>query len=179
MIASVSAKPSHWIEVISSRISGWRVTASITLPKMNPTPMPGPIVPRPAPTPSAIALPALRAMPSWAVWEAWARKWGRNEMSTLCSLVSVMLGDGAAEVDGSQGGEDERLQRGDQDHLEDEEGDGDRQRDHAQGGQPEQDHQAAGHEQDQQVAGEDVGEQPHRQRDDAHEVRDQDRKSVV
>ena len=29
--------------VISSRISGWRVTDSITFPKMYPTPMPGPI----------------------------------------------------------------------------------------------------------------------------------------
>ena len=34
LIASVSANPSHWIEVISSRISGWRVTDSMTLPKM-------------------------------------------------------------------------------------------------------------------------------------------------
>ena len=59
MIASVSAKPSHWMLVISSRISGWRVTDSITFPKMYPTPMPGPTVPRPAPTPSAIALIAL------------------------------------------------------------------------------------------------------------------------
>ena len=30
----MSAKPSHWIAVISSRISGWRVTDSMTLPKM-------------------------------------------------------------------------------------------------------------------------------------------------
>ena len=38
--------------------------------------------------------------------------------------------------------------------------------------QPQQDDEAAGHEQDQQVAGEDVGEQSHGQRDDPDEVRD-------
>ena len=41
--------------------------------------------------------------------------------STVSSLVSVSLGDGAAEVDGSEGGEDERLQGGDQADLEEEE----------------------------------------------------------
>jgi hypothetical protein len=37
--------------VISSRISGWRVTDSITLPKMMPMPTPAPTAPRPPPTP--------------------------------------------------------------------------------------------------------------------------------
>src|SRR3954452_137752 len=118
-IASVSANPSHWIEVISSRISGWRVTDSMTLPKMKPTPMPGPIVPRPAPMPSAMALPALRpyscGSAAWAIWV-------RIEMSTACSLV--LFGDGAAEVDRGEGGEDEGLKGRDEADLEEEEGDG-------------------------------------------------------
>src|SRR5436305_1283454 len=37
--------------VISSRISGWRVTDSITLPKMIPIPTPAPTAPRPPPMP--------------------------------------------------------------------------------------------------------------------------------
>ena len=41
----------------------------------------------------------------------------------------MRLGDGLAEVDGGEGGEDERLQGGDQDHLEEEEDDGQGQRD--------------------------------------------------
>src|SRR4051812_34041559 len=118
MIASVSAKPSHWIEVISSRISGWRVTDSITLPKMKPTPLPGPIVARPAPMPSAMGLPALRPY-SWGS-AGWAM-WVISERSTACSLV--LFGDGAAGVDRGEGGEDEGLQRGDEAHLEEEEGD--------------------------------------------------------
>ena len=45
-------------------------------------------------------------------------------------------------------------------------------RDPAERRDPEQHGQPAAHEQDQQVAGEDVGEQSHRQRDDPHELRD-------
>src|SRR6266576_3975787 len=116
MIASVSAKPSHWIEVISSRISGWRVTDSMTLPKMKPTPMPGPMVPRPAPMPSAIALPALRPY-SWGS-AAWAICVMTDRSTSVAPLV--LRGDGAAEVDRGQGGEDEGLQGGDQAHLEEE-----------------------------------------------------------
>src|SRR6187402_849829 len=99
--------------VISSRISGWRVTDSITLPKMMPMPTPAPTAPRPPPTPRAIALPA--SAPSSAA----AKMRVRNVASTeLFSFWLVGLGDRAAEVDGRERGEDERLQRGDQADLE-------------------------------------------------------------
>src|ERR671917_662140 len=116
MIASVSAKPSHWIDVISSRISGWRVTDSMTLPKMMPMPTPAPTAPRPPPTPRAIARPA----------SAPASAWARSEMrkgstSTVGLLCLVALGDRAAEVDGTEHGEDEGLQRRHQAQLEQEE----------------------------------------------------------
>src|SRR5436305_13839 len=169
MIASVSAKPSHWIEVISSRISGWRVTDSITLPKMKPTPMPGPIVPRPAPTPSAMAWRPFLGT-SWLA--AWASVVSESMSMDESSFVSVGLGDRLAEVNGCEGGEDERLQRGDQHDLEQEEDDGQRQGDHADGGESEQDDEPAAHEEDQQVPGQDVGEEPHREGDDPHELRD-------
>src|SRR3954447_8279046 len=171
-MASVGAKPSHWIEVISSRISGWRVTDSMTLPKMKPTPMPGPTVPRPAPMPSAMSLPALRpyscGSAAWAIWV-------RIEMSTACSLV--LFGDGAAEVDRGEGGEDEGLKRGDEADLEEEEGHGHRAGhdadDHGEADRHVQQHdEAAAHEQDEQVAGEDVGEETDAQADEADEVRD-------
>src|SRR4051795_3497453 len=158
-IASVRAKPSHWIEVISSRISGWRVTDSMTLPKMKPTPMPGPIVPSPAPMPSAIALPALRPYASGSA--AWAI-WVMTDRSTVAPLV--LFGDGAAEVDRGQGGEDEGLQGGDEADLEEEEGHGhdagDDAEDHGEAdGDVQQHDEAAAHEQDEQVAGQDVGEE--------------------
>src|SRR3954467_2099030 len=169
---SVSANPSHWIDVISSRISGWRVTDSMTLPKMKPTPMPGPIVPRPAPMPSAMALPAFRPY-SWGS-AAWAM-WVISERSTACSLV--LFGDGAAEVDRGEGGEDEGLKRRDEADLEQEEGDRHRARDDADDdgeadGDVQQDDEAAAHEEDEQVAGEDVGEETDAQADEADEVRD-------
>src|SRR5919112_6064370 len=171
-IAAVSAKPSHWIEVISSRISGWRVTDSMTLPKMKPTPMPGPIVPRPAPMPSAMALPALRPYSCGSA--AWAM-WVISERSTAVSLV--LFGDGAAEVDRGEGGEDEGLQRRDEADLEEEEGDGHDARHQAEDdGQSDrhvqEDDKAAAHEQDEQVAGQDVGEETDAEADEAHEVRD-------
>ena len=54
-----SAKPSHCSRVISSRISGWRVFASIALPNMVPMPTPAPTAPRPPPTPRPMDFPAL------------------------------------------------------------------------------------------------------------------------
>src|SRR5512133_2105768 len=172
-IASVSAKPSHWIEVISSRISGCRVTDSMTLPKMKPTPMPGPMVPRPAPMPRAIALPALRPY-SWGS-AAWAICVMTDRSTAIAPLV--LGGHGAAEVDRGQGGEDEGLQRGDQADLEEEEGDGHNagyqaEHDRAEDGQVEQHDQPAAHEQDEQMAGEDVGKESDAQADQADEVRD-------
>src|SRR5882724_204423 len=145
MIASVRAKPSHWIEVISSRISGWRVTDSMTLPKMKPTPTPGPTVPRPAPTPRAMA-----RRPFAVASELPCARMETNPRSMGAPLV--LRGDGAAEVDRGQRGEDEGLQGGHQAHLEEEEGDGQEDRQRAERGQAEQDDEAAAHEEDQQVA---------------------------
>src|SRR3954449_3633055 len=144
----------------------------MTLPKMKPTPTPGPIVPRPAPMPSAIALPALRPY-SWGS-AAWAM-WVRRDRSTAFSLV--LFGDGAAEVDRGEGGEDEGLKRRDEADLEQEEGDRHRARDDADDdgeadGDVQQDDEAAAHEEDEQVAGQDVGEETDAQADEADEVRD-------
>src|SRR4051794_5355611 len=163
-MASVRAKPSHWIEVISSRISGWRVTDSMTLPKMKPTPTPGPTVPRPAPTPRAIARRPLDGSP-----DAWARM---LTVSRIMSLLLVLLGDRAAEIDRGESGEDEGLERGDQADFEEEERDGHDDRHRAERRQAEQDDEPAAHEEDEQVAREDVGEESDAQRDDPHEVRD-------
>src|SRR5687768_4201785 len=129
--------------VISSRISGWRVTDSMTLPKMMPMPTPAPTAPRPPPTPSAMALPA--SAPSSAAAKIVNR---RGSRSTGCSFGLVVLGDGAAEVDGSQRGEDERLKRCDQADLEEEQRDADRQGHEAERLEAQQDGQSAGHEQD-------------------------------
>src|SRR4051794_30444021 len=147
----------------------------MTLPKMKPTPMPGPIVPRPAPIPSAMALPALRpyswGSAAWAIWVIWLM----TEVSTAFSLV--LFGDGAAEVDRGEGGEDEGLKGRDEADLEQEEGHGHRAGHEAddQGdpdGRVEQHDEAAAHEEDEQVAGEDVGEETDAQADEADEVGD-------
>src|SRR5919198_639533 len=145
----------------------------MTLPKMKPTPMPGPMVPRPAPMPSAIALPALRPY-CWGS-AAWAICVMTDRSTAVAPLV--LRGDGAAEVDRGQCGEDEGLQGGDQHHLEQEEQDGqgaahEPEHDRADDRQVEQHDQPATHEEDQQVAGEDVGEESDAQADEAHEVRD-------
>src|SRR5689334_8655840 len=105
----------------------------MTLPKMMPMPTPAPTAPRPPPTPRAIARPA--AWPSLA-----AAKTKLRMVASNCapSGVLVVLGDGAADVDGRQRGEDERLQRGDQSHLEEEQDHAERQRQPADGGRPQQ-----------------------------------------
>src|SRR3954467_1214294 len=93
----------------------------MTLPKMKPTPMPGPMVPRPAPMPRAIALPALRP---YSAGSAACAISVMSEMSTVLLAPLVLLGDGAAEVDRGEGGEDERLEGRDEADLEEEEGHG-------------------------------------------------------
>src|SRR3954451_11609094 len=138
----------------------------MTLPKMKPTPTPGPTVPRPAPTPSAIARRPLAV----ASLDPWAMMLVTSPRSTVAPLV--LLGDRAAEVDRGESGEDEGLQRGDQAHFEEEEGDGYDDRDRAERREAEQHDEAAGHEEDEQVPGEDVREQSDAQRDDPDEVRD-------
>src|SRR3954454_1368062 len=149
----------------------------MTLPKMKPTPTPGPMVPRPAPMPSAIALPALRPYSCGSA--AWARVVTSlmTDRSTVIVSLLVLLGDRAAEVDRGKSGEDEGLQRCDQAHLEEEEGHGHRPGDEAQDdraadGEVEQHDEAAAHEEDQQVAGEDVREETNGEADEPDEVGD-------
>src|SRR5918996_5310290 len=137
----------------SSFISGWRATDSISLPKMMPIPIPAPIEPSPAPTPSAIALPASVTPVSVTCAIGTSRSMGTPFL--------VTLGGRAADVDRSEDGEDKCLKRGHQAKLEDEEGKGDREGEGADRRQSEQDGQATAHEQQQKVAGEDVGEKPH------------------
>src|SRR5688572_28542178 len=151
--------------VISSRISGCRVTDSMTLPKMMPMPTPAPTAPRPPPTPSAIALPA--SAPSSAAAKTRERIVASTE---AVSFGLVVLGDGAAEVDGSQRGEDEGLKRRHKAHLEQEQDHPERQGQDTERLQPEQHRDAAGHEEDDQVPREDVGEETYGERDEAHEV---------
>src|SRR3954453_10929849 len=136
--------------------------------------MPGPMVPSPAPTPRAMALPALRPAPSRFAPPPWAMRSGMTVRSMVeRAPLSVAFGSRcAAEVDGSEGREDESLERRDQDDLEREEDDGDGQCDRAERGESEQHDQAAAHEQDQQVAGQDVGEESDAEQDDAHELGD-------
>src|SRR3954470_4452123 len=97
----------------------------MTLPKMMPMPTPAPTAPRPPPTPRAIALPASEPASAWAK----TVNSGRSRSSTDGSLVG--FGDRAADVDGRERGEDERLKRGDQSDLEQEERDAERQREDA------------------------------------------------
>src|SRR4051794_29633207 len=101
-----------------------------------------------------------------------------DEGGVHCSwLLLVLLGDGAAEVDRGEGGEDEGLQGGDQADLEEEEGHRHRPGDEAQHHraehrQVEEDDESAAHEEDQQVPREDVREESHGERDEPDEVRD-------
>src|SRR5689334_939046 len=117
---------------------------------MYPTPMPGPIVPRPAPTPRAIDL-----RPSAVVLAAPMSSVGSRSKGDSFLVPS---GGCLAEVDRCERRKDERLQSCDQANLEDEEDDRDRQGDQAQEGDAEQYGEPSSHEQDQQVAGEDVRE---------------------
>src|SRR5258708_37353487 len=89
----------------------------MTLPKMKPTPTPGPTVPRPAATPRAMArrpLAVASLLPCARIVVTVPRS-----MWLLAPLV--LLGDRAAEIDRGESGEDEGLQRGHQAHFEDEE----------------------------------------------------------
>src|SRR4051794_13359148 len=117
----------------------------MTLPKMKPTPTPGPTVPSPAPTPSAIARRPLAV----ASLDPWAMMLVTSPRSTVAPLV--LLGDRAAEIDRGESGEDEGLKRRDQAHFEEEEGDAHDDRDRAQGREREQHHEAARHEEDQEM----------------------------
>src|SRR3954447_25975161 len=116
------------------------------------------MVPSPAPMPSAIALPALRPYSCGSAACARVVTSLMTDRSTVLVSLLVLLGDCAAEVDRGKGGEDEGPQGRDEAHLEEEEGRGHGARDEAEDdgpadGQVEQDHEAAAHEEDQQVPG--------------------------
>src|SRR5829696_5394339 len=110
----------------------------MTLPKMMPMPTPAPTAPRPPPTPRAIALPA--SAPSSAAAKMELRIVASTEG---ISFGLVVLGDRAADVDGTERGEDEGLQRRDQAELEEEQRDAERHREDAQPLEAEQDREAA------------------------------------
>src|SRR3982750_4952526 len=106
---------------------------------MYPMPTPAPAAPRPPPMPSATGLPAFEpAAGAWARWVMTAR-------STVTPWL-VLRGDGAAEVDRGERGEDEGLQRRDKPDLEEEQGDARGDGDPPERGDPEQDGERAGHE---------------------------------
>src|SRR5712691_4562897 len=141
----------------SPRSSGWRATDWIMFPKMLPMPTPAPSDPSPMPSASAIALPALvtAAAASGSI------------------VTSLVLGlDGRADVDGGQGGEDVRLDRDDDHHLEEVEERRDRDADDRERDGLEHEDQAD-EGQDQHVAGEHVREETDAQRDKAHELADE------
>src|SRR5581483_4560791 len=134
--------------VISSRISGWRVTDSITLPKMIPIPTPAPTAPRPPPTP----IPNPLVSPD----EAAANE--RTCESTELSSFSLVRTHSAADIDGAERRKDERLQRGYQAELEQVHEHREGHREPAEERQSQDHRQATGHEQDDHVPGQDVGE---------------------
>src|SRR3954452_21002683 len=143
------------MEAISSRISGWRVTDSMTLPNSMPMPAPAPAAPPPAPTPRAIARPAFWPMTSFAAAPCCAMKLmvsRSSGMGVVGLLVLVVFGDGTTQVDARQDGEDERLQGGDQRHLEQEDGDAGGQGEPGEDLEAEQHGETAGHELDEHVA---------------------------
>src|SRR3954447_8433139 len=127
-------------------------------------PTPAPAAPGRPPMPSATALPAFEpASLAWARVVMTAR-------STVTPWLVPFLGDGAAQVDRGEGGEDEGLQRGHEADFEEEERDAGRNRDPAEGCDPEQDRERAGHEEDDEVARQDVGEETHGERHQPHHV---------
>src|SRR5919201_4117226 len=142
----------------SPRSSGWRATDWIIEPKMFPMPTPAPSAPRPTPRARPIALPAFVTSPEVAA---------RTVASSSSPLVSGL--DRGADVDGGQGGEDERLDRDDDRDLEEVEGRGDRDDDDRQDDRLQDEHEADEGE-DQDVAGEHVREEPDGERDQAHEL---------
>src|SRR5436190_12416556 len=120
-------------------------------------PTPAPAAPRPPPMPSAIARPAFCPVASDAAWAMWVM----TARSTVDSLLVPFLGDGAAQVDRGERGEDEGLERRHKPDFEEEQGDAGREGDPAEAGDPEQDGKRAGHEEDDEVARQDVGEESH------------------
>src|SRR5207247_10563312 len=142
----------------SPRSSGWRATDWIIEPKMFPMPTPAPSAPRPTPRARPMAFPTFVTSPEVAA---------RTVASTWSSLVFRL--DRRADVDGGQGGEDERLDRDDDHDFEEIE-----RRRHRHGDDREndglQDEHQADEGQDQDVAREHVREQADAERDQPHEL---------
>src|SRR3954453_18076862 len=155
----------------SPRSSGWRATDWIIEPKMLPMPTPAPRAPRPTPRARPIALPAFVTSPDVAARSVCtfppfirsADKAGRALLVGVARDASVLRLDCRADVDGGQGGEDERLDPDDDDDLEDVEdrrGNQDGQK-----GQRLEDEDQAEEREDQDVPGEHVREESDAQRD--------------
>src|SRR5205085_7932078 len=144
----------------SPRNSGWRATDWIIEAKTVPMPIPAPSEPRPMPRPKPSACAALMVSDVASRW------------STGSSLVGRL--DGRADVDGSQSGEDERLNGDDDHHFEEVERDTDRERDDGDDpeGDPAQDEEQPDRHQDQHVAGEHVRVEPDAEADHTEDVRD-------
>src|SRR5665647_2296331 len=104
----------------SPRSSGCRATDWIIEAKMLPMPMPAPSAPRPTPSARPIALPAFVTSPVVAASRECMR------------FLLVFRLDCRADVDGGQSGEDERLDRDDDQDLEQIEDGGDRDDQHRQ-----------------------------------------------
>src|SRR5207248_10721148 len=142
----------------SPRSSGCRATAWIIEPKMLPMPTPAPSAPSPMPSASATAFPAFVASPVTAAM--------RNECMQLLLVFGL---DRRADVDGGQGGEDERLDRDDDHDFEEIE-----RRRHRHGDDREndglQDEHQADEGQDEDVAREHVREQADAERVQPHEL---------
>src|SRR4051794_5457854 len=150
----------------SPRNSGWRATDWIIEPKMTPMPGPAPAAPRPMPSASAIALPASTTSP---VVSPTRLIIGSRLSIRWFSLVFGL--DRRADVDGGQGGEDERLD-GDHDHdLEDVEDERRRQTEEPPRRRVD-DEDESDHREDQDVAGQHVRVETDGQADQAHELRD-------
>src|SRR5213592_3193346 len=142
----------------SPRSSGWRATDWIMEPKMFPMPMPAPSEPSPMPSARPIAFPALVTSPDVAA---------RSVCTSPPSLVLRL--DRRADVDGGQGGEDERLDRDDDPDLEYVEERRCGHDEHREHDGLEHEHQAE-ERQDQHVPGEHVRVETHAQRDQAHQL---------
>src|SRR6266542_5089723 len=163
----------------SPRSSGWRATDWIIDAKMLPIPTPAPRAPRPTPSARPIALPAFVTSPVVAartvaitrllLKSAAPAKPAQPLLVGIPSDASVLRLDRGADVDGGQGGEDERLDR-DHDHdLEQVERRRHRHRHDGEDDALEDEHQPDEGE-DQDVAREHVREQTDAQRDQAHEL---------
>src|SRR4051812_27515104 len=144
--------------VSSPRSSGCRATAWIIDEKMRPMPTPAPAAPSPTPSARPIAFPAFVTSPDVAA---------RIVASTAPSLVLWL--DRRADVDGGQGGEDERLDADDDHDLEDVEGRGHGDHERRQDDRLEDEHEADERE-DQDVPGKHVREQTDAQRDQPHDL---------